>query len=98
MTPQPAGDPSDAAPSDALPSDAVPSDAALFEIVHGQATAEEIAALTAVLAAAAAAARHRDAVPAAEPARSSGWADRSPLLRGPLAHFPGGWVASGRPH
>jgi hypothetical protein len=75
--------------------DAVPSDAALFEVVSGAATAEEIAALTAVMAAIAA--DRRDAVPARAPTAVSGWAERSRLLRSPLAHAPAGWRASARP-
>ena len=78
------------------PSDAVPSDAALFEIVSGGATAEEIAALTAVLATMAAASR-RNAVPARGPTAMSIWAERSRLVRRPLAHAPNGWRASARP-
>ena len=92
MTPPPDGGP----PSPAASGEAASGEAALFEIVPGEATAEEIAALTAVLAAAAAAG-HRDAVPAPEPARLSGWADRSRLLRNPLGHSAGGWRASARP-
>jgi hypothetical protein len=72
---------------------AQPADGPLFEVAG--ATSEEIAALTAVLAAATAA--HQDAVPAGQPAGAPGWADRSRLLRSPLAHSPGGWRASARP-
>jgi hypothetical protein len=82
---------STAAASTAAP----PSEAALFEVVSGDATAEEIAALTAVLAALAAAGR-RNQVPT-RPTAVSGWADRSRLLRSPLAHAPAGWRASARP-
>jgi len=71
-----------------------PADVPLFEVAGG-ATPEEIAALTVVLAAAAAA--RQDAVPAGQPAGTPGWADRSSLLRSPLAHAPGGWRASARP-
>jgi hypothetical protein len=71
-----------------------PAGVPLFEVAGG-ATPEEIAALAAVLAAAAAA--RQDAVPAAQPAGASGWADRSRLLRSPLGHAPGGWRASARP-
>jgi hypothetical protein len=85
-----------AGPSDAGPSDAVPSDAVLFEIVSGGATAEEIAALTAVLAIMAAASR-RNAVAARGPAAMSIWAERSRLVRRPLAHTSNGWRASARP-
>jgi Acyl-CoA carboxylase epsilon subunit len=75
---------------------AVPSEAALFEIVGGGATAEEIAALTAVLAAVAAG-RRQNAAPAPGPAGASIWAGRSRLVRAPLAHALGGWRASARP-
>jgi hypothetical protein len=75
---------------------AVPPEAALFEIVGGGATAEEIAALTAVLAAIAAG-RRQNAVPAPGLAGASIWASRSRLVRPPLAHAPGGWRASARP-
>jgi len=82
--------------SGAGPSGAGPSDAALFEILSGEATGEEIAALTAVLATMAAASR-RNVVPARGPAIMSIWAERSRLVRRPLAHAPGGWRASARP-
>jgi hypothetical protein len=77
------------------PTDPASPEAALFEVVSGDATAEEIAALTAVLAALAAAGR-RNQVPT-RPTAVSGWADRSRLLRSPLAHAPAGWRASARP-
>jgi Acyl-CoA carboxylase epsilon subunit len=83
-------------PPDAAPSQAVPAEAVLFEIVSGGATPEEIAALTAVLAAMAAASR-RNAVPARGPAAMSIWAERSRLVRRPLAHASNGWRASARP-
>jgi hypothetical protein len=86
--------PEAASPAAASPA-APPSEAALFEVVSGDATAEEIAALTAVLAALAAAGR-RNQVPT-RPTAVSGWADRSRLLRSPLAHAPAGWRASARP-
>jgi Ser/Thr protein kinase RdoA (MazF antagonist) len=87
-----------AGPSEAVlfEAEAGPSEAVLFEIVGGGATAEEIAALTAVLAAMAAAGR-RSAVPARSPVRVSGWAERSRLVRRPLARAPGAWRASARP-
>jgi hypothetical protein len=72
-----------------------PADVPLFEVAGGGATPEEIAALTVVLAAAASA--RQDTVPAGQPAVSPGWAERSRLLRSPLAHAPGGWRASARP-
>jgi hypothetical protein len=72
-----------------------PADVPLFEVTSG-ATAAEIAAVAAVLAAVVAAAQTNPA-PAGRPTAASGWADRSRLLRTPLAHVPGGWRASARP-
>lgn len=69
-------------------------DRPLLTVIRGDASAEEIAALTAVLAAMsgrAAAAPRRQAAPA------GGWASRAAMLRKPLAHGPGAWRASGRP-
>jgi Acyl-CoA carboxylase epsilon subunit len=88
--------PSEAVPTGAAPSGAAPTGAALFEIVSGGATAEEIAALTAVLATMAAASR-RNVVPARGPTAMAIWAERSRLVRRPLAHAPGAWRASARP-
>ena len=62
-------------------------------VVKGDASAEEIAALTAVLAALAA---RRAGAPAAGGERAGGWASRPALLRRPLRHGPGAWRASGR--
>jgi hypothetical protein len=87
--------PAQTAPAEAAPAQAAPARATLLEIVSGAATAEEIAALTAVLAAIAADCGH--AVPACAPAAVSGWAERPRLLRSPLAHAPAGWRASARP-
>jgi Ser/Thr protein kinase RdoA (MazF antagonist) len=86
----------EAAAHEAPPTEAGPSQAALFEVVRGDATAEEIAALTAVLAALAAASR-RNVVPAHGPTGVSSWAERSRLVRRPLAHAPAGWRASACP-
>ena len=88
--------PAKAPPAEAPPAEAGLSQAALFEVVHGAATEEEIAALTAVLAAMTAAYR-RHAVPARGPTGVSSWAERSRLMRRPLAHAPAGWRASARP-
>jgi hypothetical protein len=81
-----------------------------LQIVRGDATPEEIAALVAVLTAHAARAG-RTAV-AARPgtaessaagswrrrtARTAAWADRSRGLRAPLPHGPGAWRSSARP-
>jgi Acyl-CoA carboxylase epsilon subunit len=67
----------------------------LLTVIRGDATAEEIAALTAVLAARSGARRA-----AAAPARGgqvTGWASRQARLRAPLSHGPGAWRASARP-
>jgi hypothetical protein len=83
-------------PADVPLAGAGPPGAGLFEIVNGNATAEDVAALTVVLAAVAAG-RRLAAAPHARPPAVSGWADRSRLMRSPLAHAPGGWRTSGRP-
>ena len=64
-----------------------------LQIVRGDATPEEIAALVVVLSA-----RARQAAAAADvrPARTA-WADRSTGLRTPLTHGPGAWRAAARP-
>ena len=69
--------------------------APLLTVVRGDASAEEIAALTAVLAA-----RSRSAVrpaPDGRGQRITGWSSRSALLRRPVRHGPGAWQASARP-
>ncbi|WP_030174847.1 acyl-CoA carboxylase epsilon subunit [Spirillospora albida] len=64
-----------------------------LQIVRGDATPEEIAALVAVLAA-----RPRASAPA-EPAPPSRWADRANLTRlGGGGHGPGAWRARAFPH
>ena len=72
------------------------ADPAGLTVVAGQPTAEELAALTAavtgVLAARAAGGRA-----AAARRQAGGWADRSRLLRAPLAPGPGAWRRSARP-
>lgn len=65
-----------------------------LQVIRGDATAEEVAALVAVLSARAAAAARS----AAAPARRSGWADRSRMMRWPLPHGPGAWRAAVLPH
>jgi len=67
-------------------------------VVRGVASAEEVAALTAVLAAKnAAAARLAGASAAGRGGRTFGWASRQAMLRKPLSHGPGAWRASARP-
>ena len=70
----------------------------VLAVVRGDATAEEIAALTAVLATRSAAAARVAA--ASAPGRGGGvfgWASRRAMLRKPLSHGPGAWRASARP-
>ncbi|CAL9533680.1 hypothetical protein SUDANB121_04111 [Nocardiopsis dassonvillei] len=62
-------------------------------VVRGEPTAEEIAALTAVLAARAAAARAAARPPDARE-RPSAWRDRARGLRTPLRPGPGAWRTS----
>jgi hypothetical protein len=75
------------------PDDDQPPGPPLLRVVRGDATAEEIAALVAVLLA-----RSADAK-APSPARSvsGSWADRSGLLRRPLSPGPGAWRRSALP-
>jgi hypothetical protein len=62
-----------------------------LQVVKGDATPEEIAALVAVLSA-------RPAASAAAPARRpSAWTDRARLVRRPLRSGPGAWRASALP-
>ncbi|MFC6089471.1 acyl-CoA carboxylase subunit epsilon [Saccharothrix lopnurensis] len=63
-----------------------------LRVVRGNPDDEELAALTAVVAALAS----RPAPQAAAPRRSA-WADRSRLVRRPLHAGPGAWRASGLP-
>ncbi|MGI8879893.1 MAG: acyl-CoA carboxylase subunit epsilon [Jatrophihabitans sp.] len=60
-----------------------------LRVVHGEPSLEELAVLTAVLAAVG------DAPAATEPARSpGGWSDPGYQLRRPLRTGPGAWAAS----
>ena len=67
------------------------SDAPLLRVVRGDPTAEELAALLAVLTARAATAG------GSGDGRRSAWNDPARLVRRPVAPGPGGWVASARP-
>ncbi|GAA3235428.1 acyl-CoA carboxylase subunit epsilon [Actinocorallia longicatena] len=67
------------------------SERPFLQVVKGDATPEEIAALIAVISARAAA-----AAPAPEK-RGSAWTDRSRLARRPLRHGPGAWRSSALP-
>ncbi|WP_028851163.1 acyl-CoA carboxylase subunit epsilon [Thermocrispum municipale] len=62
-----------------------------LRIVRGTPDDEELAALTAALAAVAAGAQQKD-----EPKPRSAWADPEPRLRQPLRPGPGAWQASAR--
>jgi hypothetical protein len=66
--------------------------APLLSIVKGEPSAEELAALTVVIAALSQArpARRR-------PVTVGGWASRTGVLRRPLQPGPGGWRAAGGP-
>jgi hypothetical protein len=61
-----------------------------IEVVKGDPTPEELAALVAVIAA-------RRAAPADEPDQPSTWAAYWRSLRQPLPHGPSGWRRSGQP-
>lgn len=63
----------------------------LFTVVKGEPSAEELAALTAVVLGAASGGGEPERAPA------SPWAARSGRTRGPLEHGPGAWRASGLP-
>ena len=63
----------------------------LLRVVRGEPSAEELAALTVVVAALS---QRR---PRRRPAPVGAWAERADLLRRPLLAGPGGWRASGRP-
>jgi hypothetical protein len=65
------------------------ADRPFLQVVRGDATPEEIAAIVAVIAA-----RAAGAPPAAPAPRRSTWADRSRLVRRPVQL---GWRASGLP-
>lgn len=74
-----------------------PGESPLFSVVSGHPGAEELAALTAVLAARLAARRQVVAAQAAaRPARSA-WLDRAALTRAPLHPGPDAWRRSARP-
>jgi hypothetical protein len=64
-----------------------------LQVVRGDATPEEVAAVVAVLAARAVAAT----APSGPARRPSVWAQRSRLVRRPITAGPGAWRASGLP-
>ena len=65
----------------------------VLSVVRGHPSAEEVAALVAVLAARAPSAGSASG----RSALRNGWSERSRLLRAPLQRGPGGWRASGLP-
>ncbi|WET80493.1 acyl-CoA carboxylase subunit epsilon [Amycolatopsis sp. QT-25] len=65
----------------------------LLKVVRGNPDDAELAALTAVVAAVAAGAR----APEPAPKRNSWWADKTSLVRAPLAPGEGAWRASALP-
>lgn len=73
--------------------DSATSATPMLKVVRGQPSAEELAALVAVIASQAAGAVRE---PAAPP-KVSGWTDRSRSMRSPGRPFPGGWRASALP-
>jgi hypothetical protein len=73
-----------------------PGGRSMFSVVSGHPTAEELAALTAVVAATLAARKRAAAQAAAGPAPSA-WLDRAALTRPPLRPGPDAWRRSARP-
>jgi hypothetical protein len=65
----------------------------VLRVVHGCPSAEQVAALVAVLAARA----PSEGAAGGRSVRRNGWSERSRLLRAPLRRGPGGWRASGLP-
>jgi hypothetical protein len=80
-------DTTDPSAADAAPAPSVP----LLRVVKGEPSAEELAALVAVIAA-----RSGGSDDASAP--RSAWTDRSRLVRRPLTPGPGAWKASALPH
>jgi hypothetical protein len=74
-----------------------PGESPLFSVVSGHPGPEDLAALTAVLAARLAARQRAMADQAAARLSRSAWLDRAALTRAPLRPGPGAWRRSGRP-
>jgi Acyl-CoA carboxylase epsilon subunit len=70
----------------------VTPDRPFLQVVHGDATPEEIAALVAVIASMSGTAKPT------RPKPRSTWADPRRRVRVTLPHGPGAWRASGLPH
>ena len=73
------------------------ADQPFLRVVRGNPTAEELAAVTIVLAARARAAAAAAQPAASTPARRSDWSARSRLLRESVSPGPGGWKRSALP-
>lgn len=73
------------------------SDVPYLQVVRGDATPEEVAALVTVLTAAQARAAEAQRGDAARTGRTSAWSARSRLVRRPVEHGPGAWRASAFP-
>ena len=77
---------------------AAANDVVTLSVVRGEPTAEEVAALVAVLAGRAAAQEQAQALAQnGKPARMSGWTDRSRYVQGRLPHSAEGWRRSALP-
>jgi hypothetical protein len=72
-----------------------PQERPWLRVVRGEPTAEELAALVAVLAAQQA--RASQAAAAADPPRRSAWGLPASAFRQPLRHGPGAWRRSALP-
>jgi acyl-CoA carboxylase epsilon subunit len=70
---------------------AEPTAPPLLRVVRGEPTAEELAALTVVVAA-----LSRQRRPRRRPTPVGAWASRADVVRTPLQPGPGGWRAAGR--
>jgi hypothetical protein len=74
-----------------------PGESPLFSVVSGRPGAEDLAALTAVLAGRLAARQRAAAAQATARTARSAWLDRAALTRTPLRPGPGAWRWSARP-
>jgi hypothetical protein len=74
-----------------------PGERPVFSVVSGRPGPEELAALTAVVAAKLAARPQATASRAAARPAPSAWLDRAALTRAPLRPGPGAWRRSARP-
>jgi hypothetical protein len=99
QAPRPAPGPVQPASEPAHPANgrgAQPGSGPVLEVVRGQPSAEELAALTVVLAAALARQERSDG-PGRPGRAASGWASRARGLRAPLRPGPDAWRRSARP-